>query len=202
MHIKTILKDKSADVFSGTFICVIIIMVAFTLMSLTFLVNTHYKVTREMEHTLNLIATEQAKDDYDFLASSSSYGIYEYFDTERYINSLKENPTFEYNENDGSFEGKGFKVSNINIEAEIPEEQKQLTPWGSVTDDYDFNSGFDVHFTVTAKIDYTANLILSDKPVKITTGDIKFTSSYEYLNDINSFQNQGENNDFSKYQDK
>lgn len=203
LNLKMVLKDKRGDVFSGTFICIMIIMVAFTLMSLTFLVNTHYKVTREMEHSLSLVATEQARESYQHLANFDSTYFAKDFQKNLYLDKLKENSYFVYNEDDKSFTGKGFKISNIDIKAEVPDDQTLFFEnEKDINENYNPDSGFDIYYTVTAKIDYTSNLMLSDKPVTLSTGSIKFTSSYNYLDQINDFHNSGGNNDFSKYGDK
>lgn len=200
MKIKTILKDKKAEVFTGTFLCIMIIMIAFSLMSITFLVNTHYKVTREMEHSLTLLQTNIQKDAYNSLETftpekyKNSVSVYNL--RTQYENLLKENSLFTYDEKTQSFIGNGFEIKNITINYSIPDEQIE----DRLDDGLDY--GFSVDYTVTATINYTTNLMLSDKPVTLTTGKINFTSSYGFLDDVNDFQGQAGNSDSSKYENR
>lgn len=200
MKIKTILKDKKAEVFTGTFLCIMIIMIAFSLMSITFLVNTHYKVTREMEHSLTLLQTNIQKDAYNSLETftpekyKNSVSVYNL--RTQYENLLKENSLFTYDEKTQSFIGNGFEIKNITINYSIPDEQIE----DRLDDGLDY--GFSVDYTVTATINYTTNLMLSEKPVTLTTGKINFTSSYGFLDDVNDFQGQTGNSDSSKYENR
>lgn len=200
MKIKTILKDKKAEVFTGTFLCIMIIMIAFSLMSITFLVNTHYKVTREMEHSLTLLQTNIQKDAYNSLETftpekyKNSVSVYNL--RTQYENLLKENSLFTYDEKTQSFIGNGFEIKNITINYSIPDEQIE----DRLDDGLDY--GFSVDYAVTATINYTTNLMLSDKPVTLTTGKINFTSSYGFLDDVNDFQGQTGNSDSSKYENR
>lgn len=200
LKIKTILKDKKAEVFTGTFLCIMIIMIAFSLMSITFLVNTHYKVTREMEHSLTLLQTSVQKDAYNsletFTPEEYKNSVSNYKLRTQYENLLKENSLFTYNEKTQSFVGDGFEIKDITINYSIPDEQIE----DKLDDKLDY--GFSVDYTVTATINYTTNLMLSDKPITLTTGKINFTSSYGFLDDVNDFENQRGNSDSSKYDTK
>ena len=175
-------------------------MIAFSLMSITFLVNTHYKVTREMEHSLTLLQTSVQKDAYNsletFTPEEYKNSVSNYKLRTQYENLLKENSLFTYNEKTQSFVGDGFEIKDITINYSIPDKQIE----DNLDDELDY--GFSVDYTVIATINYTTNLMLSDKPITLTTGKINFTSSYGFLDDVKDFENQRGNSDSSKYDTK
>lgn len=188
------LKNKKAEVFQGTFICVMIIIIGFTLMSLTFLVNTHYKVTREMEHCLTLLQTSAQKDMYDSLESYNPtlYQGKKAEFQERYFDYLQDTDIFEYDEANDCYIGPGFVVRDVSLDYTIPSGQYEAD-----------SSGFTVNYTVNATIDYTYNTVFLEDPVKITTGSIDFTSVYEFVNDESVVSGvEGAQSDSSKYGNK
>jgi len=180
------LKNKRASIIGGSAICVMIILVAFTMIQVVYMLNTHYTVTRAFEHSLTMLETTLQRETYDSLSDFQS-GSYQ-GDLEakleeqgttlknKYLYFLEKNPNFKTDEENNQLVGNGFTISfdDINIK--------------SVTKDATDHS-FKVDFTVTAKISYTTKLALADKPTKISTGKIDFTSSYEFVQNVGEDSN-------------
>lgn len=185
------IKDKKANIVEGTFICVIIIMVAFCLMQMTYLLNSHYKATRAFEHSMTLLETSVQRDVYQSL-SNFTYSEYKPNGDlkKQYLAFLQKNEELKYDENSNSYIGDNFiiKADDINIK------YKKNGVNGS---------SFDIEYTVTSKITYTLNMFFTEEPIKFTTGNINFTSKYTYVNDVGSDSNlvNGNDSNSSKYQD-
>lgn len=193
-----ILKSKRGSVIGGAFICIMIILLAFTLMQLTYIFNSHYKATRTFEHTLTLLETNIQKDAYDSLRN---YDVDNYKNQienslyrnhtslkDEYIKLLEKNSDIKYDKSAQKIIGDHYeiKLSDIKIDCEVESSKKD---------------SYVISFHVTSNINYTTQIFFTDKPITASTGNIDFTSKYEFINDLgkDSQAVAGNGNDTDKY---
>lgn len=200
------LLDKKGEAVAGLAVCLTIILVAFSLIQMVLTLNTHYKLTRRLEHTFTVAQT----------AAIQGGGVYLGFGTdidelvseimgEAAVAAWSELAWMEYEvEESGedfyifNIDGQKLKVSGFDYDYKVERAPRN----DSVNPD---NTALKVTTNVRMNVEYVFNTILSDEPLTVKTDPIEFSTTVQFVDDYTGNTQQHWNNsntDNSKYEDR